>query len=121
MDGYATLNGGQFDMALGRAIPRLEKRVEALQLEDQMVRRDIFDRIWAKRNAIFGPWTEKGCWNRVSESFGLFGSTDAEFQLQSTEALLKDYKRQRTCIDVMNAEPYLIKLKDFNKLMEWAK
>jgi hypothetical protein len=121
MDGYATLNGQQFEMALLAAIPRLEKYAESLEVENLKVRQEAFDRIWAKRTLVFGPWKEKGCWNRVSEGFGMFGATDAQFKLQPVQKLIKEYKKQLASIDVMNAEPYLIRLKDFNMLMGWAK
>lgn len=121
MDGYATLNRNQFKELLETAIPKVSKRIMALYGENARTRQDIFDKIWAKRSRLFGPWTEKGCWNRVQDSLGMFGATDAQYKLPGLEKLAKDYQAQLVSLNgMMNGEPYLIDLKSFNRLQGWA-
>jgi hypothetical protein len=121
MDGYATLNTNQFKELLLTAIPKVSKRIMALHAENAKVRQDIFDKIWAKRSKLFGPWTEKGCWNRVADSLGMFGATDAQMRLPRLEKLAKEYQAQLHSLGgMMNGEPYLIDLKSFNRLQDWA-
>jgi hypothetical protein len=121
MDGYATLNSAQFKELLETAIPKVSKRIMALHAENAKERQEIYDRIWAKRSKLFGPWTEKGCWNRVSDSLGMFGATRAQYNLPEVEKLAKEYQAQLNSLNgMMNGEPYLLSLKQFNRLQEWA-
>lgn len=121
MNGYASLNEKQFSLALQRAIPRLEYKAKSLEAENEKIRQDIFDDIWSKRNWIFGPWTRKGCSNRVSESFGMFDYTSAQIALMPIQELIKEYKNKLESITVGAAEPYLISLEDYDKLMSWGR
>lgn len=121
MDGYATLNGQQFEMALERAIDNLKPEIERLIALDKEIRQEMYDKLWAKRSTMFGPWTEKGCWRRVQDNLGMFGNTSAGFRLHTVKGVLAGYEEQLKRINVMNAEPYLISLKHFNTLMSWAK
>ena len=121
MDGYATLNKDQFKELLEIAIPKVSKRIMELHAENARTRQEIFDKIWAKRSKLFGPWTETGCWNRVADSLGMFGSTDAQYKLPAVEELAKQYQAQLVSLNgMMNGEPYLLSLKSFNCLQGWA-
>jgi len=121
MDGYATLDKYQFMTLLKEAIPKVSKRIMALHAENAKTRQEIYDKIWAKRSRLFGPWNEKGCWNRVSDSLGMFGATDAQYKLPELEKLAKEYQAQLNSLNgKMNGEPYLLSLKQFNRLQGWA-
>lgn len=112
MDGYVTLNSQQFETALTRAIAVLGEKVA----QDEAEREAKIAEIWEGRTWYFGPWNRSGAQARYYDWLG-YGTVEVSARKQ----LLRDYQTQLLRIDVMNAEPYLIKLKDFNKLMEWAK
>lgn len=112
MDGYATLNGQQFEAALSRAIAKLGAQVA----RDEIERNLKIEEIWATRTWYLGPWNMAGAKARYWDWLG-YGT----HAVSARQQLLRDYQTQLLRIDVMNAEPYLLRLKDFNKLMEWAK
>lgn len=110
MDGYATLNGEQFEKALTRAIAVLGEKVA----QDEAEREAKIAEIWEGRTWYFGPWNEQGAKGRYYDWLGM-----GTWEIARRKDMLTDYQTQLLRIDVMNAEPYMLKLRDFNKLMEY--